>query len=226
MATSHNLTFEEQFAQVRKFVGADPDQGWDDAWKAGLIPWDAGEVQPALRDLLNSGELKLPKAGRALVPGCGKGYDGPLIASATGLDTLSVDISSTAVEQAKEYVSKLGLPDTTRISYELKDFFTLGASEDEKFDLVYDYTFFPAIPPSRRGEWGQVIRRIVKPGGYLVALAFPIDPPREGGPPFFVRPEHYVDVIGDGWEKVIDKVPETSLEGRAGRERLLVWKKL
>ena len=34
MTTSSNLTFEEQFAQVRKFVGADPDQGWDDAWYA------------------------------------------------------------------------------------------------------------------------------------------------------------------------------------------------
>lgn len=40
--------------------------------KAKVTPWDAGDLQPPLRDLLNSGELKLPTAGRALVPGCGR----------------------------------------------------------------------------------------------------------------------------------------------------------
>lgn len=35
-------------------------------------PWDAGQSQPPLKDLLASGEVDFPKSGRALVPGCGR----------------------------------------------------------------------------------------------------------------------------------------------------------
>lgn len=90
----------------------------------------------------------------------------------------------------------------------------------------YNTRFFVAIPPSRRQDWGEVMSRIVKPGGYLITLIFPLDPPQDYGPPFFVRPEHYVEVLGDGWEKVVDKVPEASLPTHVDRERLVVWKKM
>lgn len=67
---------------------------------------------------------------------------------------------------------------------------------------------------------------LVKPGGYLVTLVFPMDPPQDHGPPFFVRPDHYVKPLGDSWEKVVDKVPERSLESHVDREWLVVWRKL
>lgn len=221
-----NLNHGEKQALVREFVAAHPERGWDDAWKAGATPWDAGDVQPPLRDLLHSRQLALPATGRALVPGCGKGYDAPFIATTTGFDTLAVDISPTAVRLAEERLATLNLQSSVRVRFELRDFFTIGASEDEKYDLVYDYTFFVAIPPSRRVEWGQSMRRLVKPGGYLITLIFPLDPPQDYGPPFFVRPEHYVEVLGDGWEKVVDKVPEVSSPTHVGREHLVVWKRL
>jgi len=37
-----------------------------------ITPWDAGGVQPPLRDLLLSDKLDWPRRGRALVPGCGR----------------------------------------------------------------------------------------------------------------------------------------------------------
>ena len=40
--------------------------------KTGVTPWDSGDFQPALRDLILSNELDLPDVGRALVPGCGR----------------------------------------------------------------------------------------------------------------------------------------------------------
>ncbi|GJE84638.1 S-adenosyl-L-methionine-dependent methyltransferase [Phanerochaete sordida] len=225
MADIQTLSSSQKFDLVRQYLGADSERGWDNAWKVDLTPWDAGQSQPPLRDLLKSGLLQLPATGRALVPGCGKGYDAPLIASSTGLDTLSIDISPTAVQQARDYVAKLDLPSTATVHFEQRDFFSLGESEDEKFHLVYDYTFFVAIPPERRSEWGQVMRRVVRPGGYLVTLVYPIDPPVDTGPPFFVRPEHYINVLGDGWEKTLDKIPEVSLEHHKNRERLVVWRR-
>jgi hypothetical protein len=66
---------------------------------------------------------------------------------------------------------------------------------------------------------------LMKPGGFLIALIFPINPPRDTGPPFFVHPDHYDEVLGSNWEKVIDRVPEESISTHIGFEHLVVWKK-
>ena len=66
---------------------------------------------------------------------------------------------------------------------------------------------------------------LIKPGGYLIALIYPIDPETEHGPPFYVRSEHYVEQLGLGWEKVYDAVPAVSYITHVGRERLVVWKR-
>lgn len=87
--------------------------------------------------------------------------------------------------------------------------------------------FFVAIPPVLRRDWGKQISALLKPGGYLVTLIFPLNlPVDEDGPPFFVKPGHYDDALGEGWEKVLDKVPENSHPRRVGRERLVVYRKL
>ena len=88
------------------------------------------------------------------------------------------------------------------------------------------YSFFVAIPPSRRAEWGRQMKKLVKPGGFLITLVFPIDDDNGTGPPFYVRGEHYEEVLGEGWEVVVDKVPEVSLESHVGRERMVVRRRL
>ncbi len=42
--------------------------GWEEAWKKGIKPWDAGKSAPALVELLEKN--RIPE-GKALVPGCG-----------------------------------------------------------------------------------------------------------------------------------------------------------
>jgi methyl halide transferase len=74
-----------------------------------------------------------------------------------------------------------------------------------------------------RKDWGLQMRALTKPGGYLVALVYPMEPKNELGPPFFVRPEHYTEHLGEGWRKVLDEEPTTSLPSHVGRERLVVW---
>jgi hypothetical protein len=85
--------------------------------------------------------------------------------------------------------------------------------------------FFVALPPSRRNEWAAKMGELIRPGGYLIALVFPIDPKTDVGPPFYVRPEHFDELLSSNFEKVVDRVPETSLEGHKGRERVLVWRR-
>ncbi|TFK86299.1 thiol methyltransferase 1 [Polyporus arcularius HHB13444] len=207
-------------AQLRALIQTHNEQGWDEAWKVAATPWDAGKVQPPLKDLIDSRILDVPRGGKALVPECGRGYDAVCIADGLGLETLGTDISPTAIEAAQEYLNATS--PTSAVRYKVADFFALEGS----FDLVYDYTFFVAIPPARRAEWGRQMAKLVKPGGYLVTIIFPIDPYTEVGPPFYVRPEHYDEVLGDGWTKVVDKVPENSLESHVNRERIVVRRKM
>src|SRR4051812_44576621 len=81
---------------------------WDDLWKAGdFLPWDRGFPNPALEDILTQRQDLLgastlvdlatdaKRRKRALVPGCGKGYDVLLFAS-FGYDTYGVEYSETA----------------------------------------------------------------------------------------------------------------------------------
>ncbi|KAF9221882.1 S-adenosyl-L-methionine-dependent methyltransferase [Gyrodon lividus] len=192
-------------AEVARLLQENPDNGWDNAWKAGVTPWDAGDVQPALRNLILSKELDLPKQGRAL------GYDATFIASNLGLDALAIDISPTAVQAAQVFANG-------KASFKEADFFKLSASEEQKISLIYDHTFFEKL--------GRQISALLKRGGYLITLVYPLDLPLAGGPPFHVKPEHYVDVLGEGWVKVLDKVPGKSTPTHMGRERLVVYRKL
>jgi len=66
---------------------------------------------------------------------------------------------------------------------------------------------------------------LINPGGFLITLAFPIDPQFEGGPCFYLQPEHYDEPLSLNFEKIVDRVSETSVPKHAGRERILVWKR-
>ncbi|KAH9853745.1 S-adenosyl-L-methionine-dependent methyltransferase [Lenzites betulinus] len=221
-ASSPNESRIEEFNKMRKHIADDPNNGWENAWQAGVTPWDAGQVQLALKELVETSGLDLPRSGRALVPGCGRGYDAIYIASTLGLETTGADISPLAVAKAQAYKDSAAAS-VDNVKFEVIDFF---AAEGATYDLIYDYTFFVAIPPSMRPAWGKQMSKLVKPGGFLITLVYPIVPQTDIGPPFFVRPEHYDEVLGEGWAKVWDQVPEKTLETHVGKERMVVRKKL
>jgi len=209
---------------MRKIVNPEVTSTWEDAWKIDATPWNAGAVQPPLKELIenNSGGIEWPKTGRALVPGCGAGHDVVYLASALGLRAMGLDASKTAVDKATASIKEKPLP-KGEATFEVTDFFTYKPAE--RFNLVYDYTFFVAIPPTLRNDWGMKMAELINPGGFLITLAFPIEPYSEGGPPYYVRAEHYDGPLGSAFEKVIDRVPETSAPAHVGKERLLVWKR-
>nr|GAT54787.1 S-adenosyl-L-methionine-dependent methyltransferase [Mycena chlorophos] len=175
---------------------------------------------------MESGEVDFKTTGRALVPGCGGGYDAIYLGT-LGFETTGLDISPTALEIARQRV-----PEGVNVQFEQHDFFSLKVFEEEKFDLVYDYTFFCAIPRNLHAGWGSQMRQLVKPGGYLITLVFPIVPEPDilNGPPWPVRPSLYDEPLqgpqGGEWEKVVDRVPNTSVPGHIDHEHLIVWRKL
>jgi len=217
----------EKILSLRRLISESGAGGWDRAWEESVTPWDNGAVQKALIEALDSPTLNLPPQGRTLVPGCGRGYDAAYIASKLPYTTVGLDLSPKAVEAAKQYAASTPLLEKKLdVSFSSGDFFAYKVSPSEQFDLVYDYTFFCAIPLELREGWGKQMCNLIKSGGYLITLAFPIDGDRKGGPPFSVDIPSYAAVLDSGWEKVLDKVPEEVTGNSMGRMRLVIWKRL
>ncbi|PQE19474.1 thiol methyltransferase protein [Rutstroemia sp. NJR-2017a WRK4] len=184
-------------------------QKWDELWRENFAPWDNGLPNPAFVDVLNEREdLSCKKADgsrkKALVAGCGKGYD-VLLLSAMGYDAYGLEISDTALQAsrnfAKEndgkgaYATKEGV-EKGKITWLSGDFFKdefLKEVEGEnKFDLFYDYTFGCALPPVLRPAWSKRYNELLSPEGRLVCLEFPTTrPPSTGGPPWAMPPRIY-----------------------------------
>ncbi|TFK67583.1 S-adenosyl-L-methionine-dependent methyltransferase [Pluteus cervinus] len=212
---------------VRDVVKSDDPSTWDECWKINLTPWDVGQSQPPLQDVVECGEIPFPTQGRILVPGCGRGYDVIYLATKLNSNAFGLDISETAHQAAKTHLASVGeLPEGSSVTYKIQDFFEFRVAESERFDLVYDYTFFVAIPPPKRPQWGEQMAALIKPGGYLITLVYPIDPPVSHGPPWFLRPDHYDGPLGSNFVKVLDKVPENSLPSHVGRDHIMVWKRV
>lgn len=162
------------------FAGHDESahpQRWDDLWKEKtFLPWDRGFANPALIDALNEradllGSPVKPDGSRkrALVPGCGKGYDLALFA-AHGYDSYGIEVSENAVQVAEEYLRNPGegpLEGEYKVRDEkvargvtkclLGDFFKddwakgAGGIEDG-FDVIYDNTVSSMINAVMRIE--------------------------------------------------------------------------
>ncbi|KAI9159305.1 hypothetical protein H9P43_008645 [Blastocladiella emersonii ATCC 22665] len=200
---------------------------WDSKWQASNTPWDHGTPAPALVALLAAGRIP---TGRVLVPGCGGGYDVLALASADRV-AYGVDISPTAVAACLEKHAG-SIPPTAR--FVCADFFAftehdLDASQPAdavpQFDAMYDYTFLCALPPSLRGAWAARVAQVVRPGGTLVTLMYPlVDKDQDDGPPYPQSVDGYRALLLDNFEEVEVRECE-SFESRAGKEKIGVWKR-
>ena len=144
---------------------------WNELWTTGsFLPWDRGVPNPALKDALlsHSSTIGPPlhpdgTRKRALVPGCGKGYD-VLLLSAAGYDAYGLEVSG-AVEAARSHArgvegeeayavfdEKVG---PGKVEFVEGDFYSdawekviTGDGEGGGFDLIYDYTVSFSASPS------------------------------------------------------------------------------
>ncbi|KAG8625305.1 hypothetical protein KVT40_007056 [Elsinoe batatas] len=230
--------------RLRNHFQTDPTDSsrWDDLWNQSYTPWDRGLPNPALSDLLASRHPALnppviaPKdpvnpahqkirRPRALVPGCGKGYDVFLFAS-WGFDAFGVEVSGKAAEVARQEQVRVGDAEEYKTKDEKMgrgearilqgDFFEdewwkesseglkqSGFGEKEGFDIIYDYTFFCALPPQLRSKWAARMAELLAPHGRLVCLEFPTyKEPSTAGPPWAVRPVEYVGYLSKPGEKL------------------------
>ena len=170
---------------------------WNTIWAKGVKPresFDTGCPSPALIQLIDQGEIP---NGRALVPGCGRGYD--VVALASGLRyTIGVEMSEMAVTAAMAHIHSLPVehkPASNNFQIKRESFFHLSEAEDDKFDFIYDHTFMCALNPSIREDWAKKMAALLKDGGELLTIIFPIREKRTKVPPYRVSMELYRELL-------------------------------
>lgn len=142
---------------------SDQPNRWSELWDKGdFLPWDRGLPNPALVDVLTERQdlmgtcIKDTVGGKkerkkALVPGCGRGYDVLLLAS-FGYDAYGLEVSEKVVElcvgeketNGHKYPIFNEASGPGSATFIIGDFFgddwTKNIQGGAEFDLIYDYT--------------------------------------------------------------------------------------
>ncbi|KAK9841889.1 hypothetical protein WJX84_006950 [Apatococcus fuscideae] len=199
---------------------------WETTWKGDLKPgekFDAGKAAPVLKALLDDAGPEC-EGKTALVPGCGRGYDVIEFAQ-HGCMATGLEISPSATEAANRYADDSGLgAERSKATFVTGDFF----HHPHQYDYGYDYTFMCSFVPDKRSDWADTWGRLIKPGGELITLIFPVGLGVPEPPPFDVTPEQYEKLlIPHGFHKIlIEKLPDNmSHKPRAGKEWIGRWRK-
>lgn len=152
----------------------DHEKWWSDVYDTEENPrWNLSEPAEALKDMLP--RLKLPKS-RILVLGSGEGHDAAFFAR-EGHVVAAVDISPQATERAQKHYGSL-----PNLKFITQDLFDFAQSTNQKFDLIFEYTCYCAINPTRRQELVKTWTRLLDEQGKLMAIFFCMD--QRQGPPF------------------------------------------
>jgi len=186
---------------------------WEGLYARGGDGWELGGPAPPLVDFVTTTP---PPRGRVAVPGAGRGHDARFLA-AHGYDVTAIDFSTAALTAARALARR----DRVDVTFEQRDIFTLPQSHAHAFDGVWEYTCYCAIDPRRRREYVDVLRAIVRPGGWLLGCFFPLRA-QTAGPPFPVSMSEIRRRLAPAFRIERAFPPLRSVRGRQGREWMVL----
>jgi len=190
-------------------------EDWERHYDEKDLRWDIHEAAPPLVHLWKE---RIFSPCKAIIPGCGAGHEVMFLAK-KGFNVTAVDYTHGAIKLIKNTLKK------NNCSGEVlhQDFFNLDCKYNETFELMLEHTFFCAISPTKRREYVETAKRILKPGGYLIGLFY--ETGEDGGPPFNTRQEDIEFFFSDSF--MIESLSKTlhSAEQRRGKEWLAILKK-
>ncbi len=191
-------------------------QKWEADYQCGTDGWDLGGPTPVFKRLAVSQRFK---PGRMIVLGAGRGHDAREF-SRHGFDVTAVDFSPYVVEQMRQLTDP-----NAPIEILKHDIFTLPNELNGSFDYMLEYTCFCAIDPQRRAEYADLVKRLLKPDGTYIDLAFPLDG-RQGGPPYAVTEAEIFGLFEPrGFKLLSREKPADSVKPRKQAEELFIFQK-
>lgn len=187
---------------------------WQAVYEEGNPGWDKGAPAPPLQRVLE--DLALPAGLAALVPGCGFGHEALMLAR-LGYEVTAVDFAPAAIADLRARAGNLPVKAIEA------DLFGLAGDFGGAFDLVVEHTCFCAIPVEMRGEYAQVMARVLRPAGQFVGLFYETD--RESGPPFRTTGDDVQRHFSPLFEILHLSRPPDSFAGREDKEWLALMRK-
>lgn len=104
-------------------------------YRLRLAPWDVGECQPVIRQLVALGAV----GGNVLDPGCGTGHHAIEYAR-TGCTVTAIDIAPTAIERARFNARDAGVS----VNFKTRDVTQLDLPKS-RFDTVVDCKLYDKL---------------------------------------------------------------------------------
>jgi SAM-dependent methyltransferase len=189
---------------------------WEDIYLADDTGWDLNGPTPVFEHLAESFDR-----GQVCIIGCGRGYDAVMFAK-KGFDVTAVDFAPSAIRALKELIKQQAV----NVNAVQQDIFSLVPEFHGSFDYIIEQTCFCAIHPSRRVEYEALVKGLLKPGGRIIGLWFPLDKDlNDGGPPYGTTIDEIKSVFNIGWEIEKEEFPDLSIKPRKNREKLIIFKK-
>jgi SAM-dependent methyltransferase len=103
----------------------------------------------------------------------------------------------------------------------------------DQFDFIFDYTFFCALTPLLRADWGSRMASLLRPDtGRLLTIMFPVDTDadiaQETGPPYSVTIDAYREALEPNGVFIRDdyggpRASPSTVPARAGKELVCWW---
>ncbi|MBW1599257.1 class I SAM-dependent methyltransferase [Streptomyces sp. JJ38] len=152
----------ESEAGESEVIGYNKQMYGDPKKFAKRAPWDMGEPQPEVVDLVRSRAIR----GEVLDIGCGTGEIVIYLAS-EGFSVTGLDAVPEAIQQAKERAAERGVTATFAVA----DATDLSAYAD-RFDTVVDSGLFHVLDAEQRRKYATTLHAACRPGGRVFVLAF------------------------------------------------------
>ena len=182
---------------------------WEQVYKTNSVtslPWEEEAPSAYLIELIASGRVE---TGPVLDICTGSGNNAVYLAS-KGYACHAVDISSTAINIAREKAAKAGVTCDFRVG----DVLDL-AFHDNTFNLVFDRGCFHNFDPSQRLAFINEVHRVLKPGGLYQLNSFSKKGRRWGGPPYGFSPRDIRKLFRPLFETL--QITESSLGEESGQ---------
>jgi len=205
---------------------------WEKCWAENRTRWDMSNASPMLVQLVRDTFVKnnkffsqkankeyimnpkaIPLGGpstKALIPGCGTGYDVQLLAERYA-ESIGCDYAEIGVQRAQAWLNTQ--PETPgKRSVVLADYFEPNSVLDKSgpYDVIYDYTFLCALLPELHEKFASRTAELLAPHGELITLIWPIilgDGPKPSAPPHPMTIEYMENLLVPKGFRCVDVVP-------------------
>lgn len=176
---------------------------WDAAYRnevfGGPPPWNIGEPQPAIAELIRLGKLR----SEMLDAGCGVG-DTSIELAAQGYSVVGIDVTATAINAAIKAAEERGLTNATFVQ---GDITAALEGDDGRFATILDCTLFHSLPVEARDGYLRAVHRAAAPDAAMYMLVFTTEALPADSPcpiPNLVTQDELRDAVSKYWQ--IDEI--------------------